>query len=121
MNNDDMTVIVPKGMIPNDDLLSELIEIGLRLIAQKCGEEENCPEKYGADFDNEVFSMHPFCWCEEDECKYCGYDRLPNFVHKNSGLTVHWYKYIGRGMEISGNVDIIKVLDIIRECLDSID
>jgi hypothetical protein len=25
---------------------------------------------------------------------------LPNFVHRASGLTVEWYKYIGRGMEV---------------------
>lgn len=26
---------------------------------------------------------------------------LPNFVHRASGLTVSWYKYIGRDMEVS--------------------
>ncbi len=118
MAQDTVTVIVPEGAIPNEDLLSELVEIGMRLIAEKHGEKEDWPEKYGVVFDNEIFTMHPFCWCEKDECEYCQEeDRSPNFLHKKTGLKVHWYKYIGRSMEISGDVTVNDVLDIIKECL----
>lgn len=108
---------------------------------------------YGVEFENDVFMMHPFCWCEQDDCPWClmctcpeeAYeyyvqnvkvdfevwtadsshgdevreirkaDHLlcnlcrgvvkpaPNFLHKSSGSSVSWYKYIGRGMEISLN------------------
>lgn len=26
---------------------------------------------YGADFRNEVFSLHRYCWCEQDDCAWC--------------------------------------------------
>jgi hypothetical protein len=28
-------------------------------------------EKYGTDFENDVFMMHRFCWCERQECPWC--------------------------------------------------
>lgn len=27
---------------------------------------------YGAAFENDVFLMHPFCWCEGADCFWCG-------------------------------------------------
>jgi hypothetical protein len=26
---------------------------------------------YGADFENETFMMHPYCWCEREDCPWC--------------------------------------------------
>jgi len=26
---------------------------------------------YGAEFENDVFMLHPFCWCEREECEWC--------------------------------------------------
>lgn len=26
---------------------------------------------YGAIFENDIFTMHPFCWCEKHECLWC--------------------------------------------------
>lgn len=26
---------------------------------------------YGADYENEVFMMHPYCWCEKPGCPWC--------------------------------------------------
>lgn len=26
---------------------------------------------YGAKFENEVFMMHPYCWCEQKDCLWC--------------------------------------------------
>lgn len=73
---------------------------------------------YGENFENEVFTMHRYCWCERGDCPWCrscdcdgaeectpecssNIPEAPNFLHKPSGATVHWYKYIGRGMEVS--------------------
>ncbi len=82
---------------------------------------------YGADFVNEVFSMFPYYWgdcaCPSswetgDHLEGCP-ELKPNFEHKKSGLTVDWYKYIGRGMDIDNpnNADWTKVL---AECINSI-
>lgn len=122
---------------------------------------------YGAHFDNDVFMMHPFCWCEgfdcawcvpchcdddawryfladgsevdgeafyaaggyrtgraidvpEKRCRNCAEDRkaAPNFLHKPSGTSARWYKYIGRGMEIELREDWDAVM---RQCLASIE
>lgn len=27
---------------------------------------------YGVDFENDVFLMHHFCWCDSDDCLWCG-------------------------------------------------
>src|SRR5690606_31203002 len=29
------------------------------------------PDGYGCEYENDVFMMHPFCWCEEPECPWC--------------------------------------------------
>lgn len=78
---------------------------------------------YGADFENDVFKMHPFCWCGREDCGYCSdigtipqllrdvmrlkyakSKRLPNFLYKPSGFRMWWYKYIGRGEETKGEL-----------------
>lgn len=27
---------------------------------------------YGAPYEDDVFMMHPFCWCEREDCPWCG-------------------------------------------------
>ena len=87
---------------------------------------------YGAVFENDVFTMHPYCWCDRMECPWCcwcdesrpdncacdfcsnniqgakggTHERpAPNFWHKESGLKVWWYKWIGRSMLTEGPED----------------
>lgn len=50
----------------------------------------------------------------------CGVAR-PNFLHKPSGLEIRWYKYIGRGMEFSRDVDRNEWRRIRNECLESLE
>ncbi|QED12212.1 hypothetical protein SEA_YEET_59 [Mycobacterium phage Yeet] len=120
---------------------------------------------YGCDYENDVFMMHPFCWCERMDCPWCldcecpdgvyqyfvdgqavnsetyyeanprarsyriveelqcdgcvkrrttGF--APNFLYKPTGGEVHWYKYIGRGMEIKGDLPV----DFLVKCLESL-
>lgn len=95
-------VVLPYGALgagPDDDELEEL----LRDIATAFGHDGEWAEKYGTDVDNEVFSMHRYCWCESEACPWCREDRAPNFHFKPSGLKVWWYKYIGRGMRVEGD------------------
>lgn len=151
---------------------------------------------YGCEFENDTFMMHPYCWCESDQCPWCAgcecpesadhyfvdgkevtydgwmdfycievygmtseehkkvwlktkapmdwekksdaanarrttsHDKLcrvcrgefgnaPNFLHKRSGFSVNWYKYIGRGMEIKPGNEEWSV--VIKDCLRSIE
>ena len=45
---------------------------------------------------------------------------LPNFRHKATGFSVHWYKYMGRGQTMSGKMDAKQWRTILRECEDSL-
>ena len=29
------------------------------------------PTGYGTYFENEVFGMHPYCWCDQNDCAWC--------------------------------------------------
>lgn len=111
-----------------------------RVIAEREGVEAGYglggSDGYGCEWDSDVFMMHPYCWCERSDCAWCaGCDcpepcsyhsddahqnvgfvadkGAPNFWHKPSGLKVWWYKYIGRGMDVQGQGDL---LQIAKEC-----
>lgn len=68
----EIQVIVPAGMFGPSEFDSALDKF-LRLVGEKYQEEESeWGEKYGAHVDNEIFMMHPFCWCDrEGECPWC--------------------------------------------------
>lgn len=44
----------------------------------------------------------------------------PNFLHKPSGLAVHWYKYIGRQMSADREIDVITWEAVMAGCLASL-
>lgn len=95
---------------------------------------------YGVIYENDVFSMHPNCWCDSEECPWCSYSNehgryfqerhrvhgavpefgcgaAPNFWHKPSGFKVWWYKWIGRDMEAN---QPCALGDVLRECAASV-
>jgi len=77
---------------------------------------------YGANFKNDVFMMHSYCWCDEEDCPWC-MGAAPNFwYYGKSGqeVKIWWYKWIGRGMEYNRTVDAEEWLSIFKECLDSL-
>lgn len=74
---------------------------------------------YGCDYENDVFRMHPYCWCGREDCAYCGH-HAPLFFHKASGFSVYWYKYIGRDMEFSRFLDVAEWHSILGDCLASL-
>lgn len=132
------------------DDLRELTRLGLAQDLETYGGLLGGVYGYGVEVDNDVFMMHPFCWCERSNCPWClacecpfegthlyyladgtsvefdayyeapqesrgkiipipermcgncrsGAPVAPNFLHKGTGVSVRWYKYIGRGMEI---------------------
>jgi hypothetical protein len=70
---------------------------------------------YGANFENDVFMIHRYCWCEKEDCPWCEGEE-PNFRYKPTGATISWYKYIGRGMITIGNLPT----NWIKKCINSI-
>lgn len=74
---------------------------------------------YGGCWENDVFMMHPYCWCEKDDCPWCGAYQAPNFRHKQSGLEVRWYKWIGRDMQVL-NPNHADLAAVFRECVESL-
>lgn len=84
--------------------------------------------EYGLDAES-GYAVH--CTCGRDE-QYrlwlesnnhdpkCGV-ALPNFLHKASGFSVDWYKYIGRGMELSREISRKEWRKIYDECLESVE
>ena len=165
MSDDGIMIVFPTV---DDDVISQalrvltqrLVEAGHDASGGMLGGEYG----YGAWYENDVFMMHPFCWCEQPDCEWCneclctddaaiyfvndepatfdewwnadwgtgrsepiperqcarcreGREAAPNFLFKPTGATVHWYKYIGRGMEVDG--DFPK--DFLQRCVDSIE
>jgi hypothetical protein len=74
---------------------------------------------YGTEFENDVFMMHPFCWCAADDCKWCRED-APQFIFKKSELRIHWYKWIGRDMRYSQELSDAEWNAMIKECKESV-
>ena len=107
----DVIVVVPE--IDNGEVstrLRQLVELLARSGVELAGGLLGGEFGYGAEFQNDVFEMHPYFW---GECSCPGADegnhgddcpemrsnfrtRLSNDVE----MTVSWYKYIGRGMEV---------------------
>lgn len=73
---------------------------------------------YGQEFENTVFKMHPYCWCDKEECPWC-YQGAPNFEFKETNFTLVWYKYIGRSMEYDpiSEDEINRIFDLCEKSL----
>ena len=77
-----INIVVPKGMLGPDELETEL-DTFVRSIAERVSTnpEEEWAGKYGTDFENDVFMMHRYCWCDQDNCPWCGEAGAPNFLY----------------------------------------
>jgi len=53
--------------------------------------ESEWAEKYGTEFENDIFLMHPFCWCDEPTCPWCAWCQCPASA----------YHYIVDGREVT--------------------
>ena len=67
-----VTVVLPA--VDDDELSRGLIE--LTRAARKAGYATSDgllggQDGYGAWVDNDVFGMHPYCWCAQDDCPWC--------------------------------------------------
>lgn len=110
----EIEIIVPQGMFgPDEDYLVEAV---IRAIAEAYGDERNWPTKYGACYENDTFMMHTFCWCEREDCPWCG-GEMPNFWYKPTDFKVWWYKYIGRSVRFNRPISIRECAEILSNCL----
>lgn len=75
---------------------------------------------YGIEFKNDVFEMHPYCWCDESTCPQCGSATQPQFKHYESGLEIQWYKYAMR--DAYSNIELSEELmqDVVLKCIASL-
>ena len=115
-----MQIFIPKGATTNIELglvtLTEAISkmnpdlVSQGLLGGRFG--------YGANYENDVFMMHPYCWCDKDDCVWCGDECAPNFHHFKSDLKIWWYKWIGRGMDYNNKPKNWN--QIFNECVESL-
>lgn len=64
---------------------------------------------YGAGFENEVFMMHPYCWCEQDDCRWCQGCACPEtaFHYFVDGVEVDYNEWIAfYEREVGNDVDV---------------
>ena len=67
----------PNALTEGADAISQGLYI-LSEILQRSETAERCSSAlggtygYGATFENDVFMMRPYCWCESDDCLWCG-------------------------------------------------
>ena len=129
MSKEKIKVIIPKGATTN-------IELGLVTLTEYLVKNKNIEAShgllggeygYGCEYENDTFMMHPFCWCEKDDCLWCTYEEetddmvepqslQPNFLYKPTDTKIWWYKYIGRSQEQRGKLP----KDWLKKCIDSI-
>ena len=66
-------------------------------------------------FSNDVFSVQPYWWGDEDAKEASA----PNFLYKPTGLEIRWYKYMLRDAYANKNVSIEEMKEIIAKCVES--
>ena len=80
-----MTIIIPKI---DEDEISDLLRQLTKDICTKTGAYPyggvlGGKFGYGVDYENDVFAMFKYCWCDQDDCPWCAGD-APNFLHKKT-------------------------------------
>ena len=90
-------IIVPQGMLGRSESDSAL-DMAMRKIAvatAKALNNDGWAEKYGVDFENDVFKIKPYCWCEQEKCPWCAYCTCPDSARKyfEDGVKITSKKY----------------------------
>jgi hypothetical protein len=97
-------IIIPKGATTGiENGLVELTEFLSKKLKLETGYGLGGQFGYGVDFENDVFMMHEFCWCDQKDCDWCSHNK-PNFIYKPTNVKIWWYKWIGRSQEQEGRL-----------------
>ena len=93
----------------------------------KCSCDEDLCKKMGLSYPAGS-AIHCTCGYQEEWMAWlaenphdveCGFV-APNFKHIATGIEVRWYKYIGRGMELSDDVEKREWRKLFNECFESL-
>lgn len=65
---------------------------------------------YGALYENDIFMMHPFCWCEQADCQWCAGCECPDeaFHYYVDDIEVNYERYMAFFYEVTGGPFDIK-------------
>ena len=66
----EVQIVMPTGML-GASASDDLVDTAMRVIAVGFGDPNGWPAKYGTDYENDVFMMHRYCWCEKPDCLWC--------------------------------------------------
>lgn len=110
--DNDTTLILPER---SEDAISE----GLRLLTKILDEKKLSDAGgfglggefgYGTNFENDIFLIHRFCWCERDNCPWCAGCECPEssfhyFVDENEVSFFAWMDYYDKRVPKTENLD----------------
>ena len=103
---------IPRGKGFEDELI--------RLFEACDPQRDKSWREYGVPFENEIFEVHPYCWCEEETCPQCGTGEQFNFFYKPTRFGIRWYKYPLRDAYATEKITLIKFHKIIDVCIGSV-
>jgi len=92
----DITLVLPygaDGRYATEDVISR----GLSRLACAIPESESqSGSRYGMPWNDAVFLMHPFCWCDRDDCPWCRGCQCPPeaFRYTIDGRSVTFKQYV---------------------------
>lgn len=66
----EIKIITPTGMFGASSA-DDFIDTAMRVIGVGFGDPDEWASKYGTDYENDVFMMHRYCWCEKPDCLWC--------------------------------------------------
>ena len=72
-------------------------------------------QKENGGFENDIFIINPYYWGEDEDIKV-----LPNFVFKETGYTIDWYKYPLRDAYANQDISFEDFKNMIQKCKNSI-
>jgi hypothetical protein len=93
---------------------------GLKLLSDLTG-VDSCRTDDCCTFENEVFAMRTYCWCEGDKLDHAD-GCPPNFEYKKGDFSAEWYKHIGRGLIVHtpGSFNVEEWTSVIIDCANSV-
>ncbi|HUU87104.1 MAG TPA: hypothetical protein VMX17_05050 [Candidatus Glassbacteria bacterium] len=95
-----------------------------RLFDAYAPDRDSSWREYGVAFENDTFSVFPYYWgecdCDEEHEPDCP-ELKPNFLYKPTGFEIEWYKYPLRDSYSNQKITLRKFVDIIDECIKSLE